>query len=601
MVRSSEVLRSFRARTQERAHGSLRARVAVVYLAALVPAVAMAVLQPVWSRVDEMQHSDVLAHYAHGNVPVEGVSMLEPEIVAVDSATGAYRWYLPGTGPTPGETDPQKFVRPPATASPDAKKLWTERHLWGFSYEAMQPPLYYLLAEPAWIVGGWLGGTMGAIYAARLFSALVAAALAPLVYLLALTIRPGAERLALVAAGIAALLPGYVLNTTQITNDGLAAVLGAGLILVAVKGARDGWSTPLAAGCGALLGAAVMTKLTAIGLVPLVGLAFLWPSAQPLPRRLIAGLGAAVLAAVVVTPWLLFNLHTYGHPVPDDATRALLGSMFPAPPRTPGYLHTSARNAIYEFVVGEPYGLLPQTKGVIRIAEVWMFLVAVGLLLRSRRLRLELLLLFGAAGDFAWVLMTPYLSGVGGLMTGRYLYPAAAATLVLFAIGTAALPRLVARPLLAVGAAAALLPMTLLVSGQFGLPQQPHAVPAASAGTPIHAQGEAGGLQVVADRIALADAGKTVWIHITVHDRAPTPADLSPVPDAVTSAGSQLHGDYSRSFAFPERVKPGETESGWLRFTRGDDTALTQLSLTYKNVTTDGYTTVQTISVVVVP
>src|SRR5579859_666157 len=142
----------------------LRARVVFIYLVALVPAMAMAAIQPVWSRVDEPQHADVLAQYAHGVIPIEGVTKLRPEIVAVDQATGVYRWYPAGTGPAPTETDPQAFVPPPPSASAAAKQAWMGRHLWGFSYEAMQPPLYYLLAEPSgcWALGSatrWAGST----------------------------------------------------------------------------------------------------------------------------------------------------------------------------------------------------------------------------------------------------------------------------------------------------------------------------------------------------------------------------------------------------------------------------------------------------------
>ena len=363
MVRSTEFL------NLSRVLAGVRARVVLVYLAALVPALAMAALQPVWSRVDEAQHADILAQYAHGVVPIEGVTRLQPEIVAVDESTGIYRWYPAGSGPTPAENDPQAFVPPPQSASADAKRAWMGRHLWGYSYEAMQPPLYYLLAEPDWLLGARFGGTLGAIYAARLFSALIAACLAPLVYLLALTIRPGAERMALLAAGIAALLPGYLLNATQITNDGLAAVLGAGVALVAVKGARDGWSRSLAAACGVLLGAAAMTKLTAVGLVPLVAVAFLWPGRQPLRSRVAFGAVAAALAAAVVAPWLLFNLHVYGEPVPSHATRALLGSVFSPAAATASYLRASGRNAIDEFVAGEPFAVVPLTRLLVWFAE----------------------------------------------------------------------------------------------------------------------------------------------------------------------------------------------------------------------------------------
>lgn len=572
-----------------------------MYVAALVPALAMAALQPVWSRVDESQHADILAQYATGNIPVEGLTMLRPEIVAVDNATGVYRWYPPGAGPRPAESNPQAFAPPPEDASAAARKAWTARHLWGFSYEAMQPPLYYLLAEPAWFVGGRLAGTIGAIYAARLFSAAVAALLAPMVYLLALTIRPGAQRPALLAAGLAALLPGYVLNATQITNDGLAAVLGAALVLIAVKGARDGWSRSLAAGCGVLLGAAVLTKLTAVGLVPLVVAAFIWPGGQPFRRRLVAGAVAAAVAAVAVAPWVLFNLHVYGQPVPAQAARDLLGSVFTAPSPKPGYLLTSAKNAVAEFVAGEPSGVFPLTAQLLSIAAAWALLATSGLLLVRRPLRLELLLVVGAIGDFLWVLATPFLSGIGGSMPGRYLYPAAAAALVLIAAGTDALPRLVARPLAATGAAAGLLVLALLAGGQSGLLVQRDPLPTADAGMPIHEQGQAGGLQVVADRVDVANGGRTVWVHLTMSDRAPDPAEFRPIPDARTPGGARLYCDYGGSSAFPERLQPGESESGWLRLSRGDSAPLDQFRLLYRDVTTDGYSTVETLSIVVDP
>lgn len=576
-------------------------RVLLVYLAALVPALAMAVLQPVWSRVDESQHADVLAQYAAGNAPVEGVTTLRPEIVAVDNATGVYRWYPPGAGPRPAETNPQAFTPPPSDASPQARKAWTARHLWGFSYEAMQPPLYYLLAEPAWMMGGRFGGTFGAIYAARLFSALVAAALAPLVYLLALAIRPGGARVALVAAALAAYLPGYVLNATQITNDGLAAVLGAAVALVAVKGARDGWSTSLAAGCGVLLGAAASTKLTAVGLVPLVAAAFLWPGGQPLRRRLVAGAVAAAVAAIVVAPWVLFNLHVYGQPVPARAARDLLGSVFAAPSPKPGYLVASAKNAVSEFVAGEPFGVVPFTAQLLSLSAAWGVLVALGLVLIRRRLRLELLLLLGLGGDFLWVLGTPFLSGIGGAMPGRYLYPAAAAALVLIAVGTEALPRLVGRPLVAVGAGAAVLVLGLMAGGQSGLGVQRDRLPTANAGEPVHEHGQAGGLEVVADRVVVADHGRTVWVHLTMVDQAHDPAEFRPIPDVRTPGGGRLYTDYAGSSAFPETLQPGQSESGWLRLSRGVTGPLSQLQLTYRDVTTDGYSTVETLSVVVDP
>lgn len=578
----------------------IRARVVLVYLFALLPAIAMAALQPVWSRVDETQHADILAQYEHGVVPVEGTTMLQPAIVAVDEMTGVFRWYPPGAGPPPGELNPDAFVPPQQGATANAKKAWMERHLWGYSYEAMQPPLYYLLAEPDWLIGDQFGGTIGAIYAARLFSALIAACLAPLVYLLALTIRPGAERMALIAAGLAALLPGYVLNATQITNDGLAAVLGAGLTLIAIKGARDGWTRKLAVACGVVLGAAAMTKLTAVGLVPLVAAAFLWPGVQPLRARLVSGAIAGAIALAAVTPWLLFNFHMYHQPVPSHATRAVLGAAFPPPSHTLSYLRGSARNALDEFVAGEPFAINPFTRVLIWLTEAFALVVAAGLFISRKRLRLEWLLLLGGAADVVWVLGTPYLSGIGGLMPGRYLYPIAAAGLVIVAVGIDALPSLISRLVAAGGAAGALLAIVLLVGSHFGQTPQLRAVPRPTTGTSVQVRGDVAGLDVFADRVLVANSGHSIWVHVTVTDRSQNPADFPPMP-AATANGTWLNGDYSDSTAFPERLQPGESASGWLLFTRAGKSHVTQIVLMYTPISTDGYATIQTLTLVVAP
>lgn len=579
----------------------VRTRVVLIYVAALVPALLMATFQTVWSRVDEPQHADVLAQYSHGVWPVLGVTRLQPEIVAVDQATGIYRWYPAGSGPAPSETDPQTFVRPPDSASASAKQAWMGRHLWGFSYEAMQPPLYYLLAEPDWLVGTSLGGTMGAIYAARIFSALIAALLAPLTYLLALAIRPGAQGVAFFAAGIASLLPGYVLNATQITNDGLAAVLGAALTLVVVTGVRSGWTRSLAVGCGVLLGAAALTKLTAVGLGPLVAAAFLWPGLQPLRRRLLMGTLAAAVAAAVLSPWFLLNLNLYGEPLPSHAARGLLGTAFGPPSLKLSYIAGSARYAIDGFVAGEPVGVVPFTRQLHWLEAACVALAAIGLWISRRRLRIEYVLMLGVAGDFLVVMVMPFLSGIGGPMPGRYLYPAAAAAFVLVAAGIAALPQLLSRTVAVTGAAGAAAVLMLLASGVLSPVSQHQPVVPPNAATVVHATGTAKGLEVVADQVAITDGGRTVWVHVTVTDNAQSPADFPPIPEARTPAGKHLNVDYTHSTEFPERLAPGASQNGWLRFTRNDTSPLPQFRLYYRNVTTDGYATIETLSLVVAP
>src|SRR5207248_11705656 len=150
-------------------------------------------------------------------------------------------------------------------------------------------------------------------------------------------------------------------------------------------------------------------------------------------------------------------------------------------------------------------------------AEGFILLAAIGLWISRKRLRLEWLLLVGATADFLWVLGTPYLSGVGGLMPGRYLYPAAAAAMVLVAAGIEALPLLVARAATATGGAGALLALVLLVSGPFGLVAHHEAFPQAGAGMPVHAHGATAGLDVAVDRLATGNGGGAAWVHGPLH------------------------------------------------------------------------------------
>lgn len=151
---------------------------------------------------------------------------------------------------------------------------------------------------------------------------------------------------------------------------------------------------------------------------------------------------------------------------------------------------------------------------------------------------------------------SPYVSGIGGPMPGRYLYPAAAAALVLMAAGLDALAPLIVRVTAGTGGAGALLALTLLVSSQFGLAVHHQAMPSPGSGTAVHAQGDASGLQVVADRVVVADGDRTVWVHVTMTDRAQHPADFPPIPVALTASGDRLWGVYSA--LFPERLQAGE-------------------------------------------
>lgn len=188
-------------------------------------------------------------------------------------------------------------------------------------YEDHQPPLYYLLAVPVF----WLGH--GALLPLRLFSVLLGAI--GLVALLALVREVAPERpgLAWLAGGLAAFLPQHVAMLAGVNNDALTEALlftwlwlllrylNAGLPPAVADRAKPGGPSPLV--CGLLLGALLLTKLTAYGALALAALAIglRWRSERRSPgwavREAALLFGPALLLGAL---WWGRDLAVYGWP-----------------------------------------------------------------------------------------------------------------------------------------------------------------------------------------------------------------------------------------------------------------------------------------------
>jgi 4-amino-4-deoxy-L-arabinose transferase-like glycosyltransferase len=176
---------------------------------------------------------------------------------------------------------------------------------------AGHPPLYPLLLSGVSALGGT--GTL----AHRLVGLPLGAATIALVGLLGR--RAGGERAGLVAAGLCAIYP------IMIATDGalMSETLYGPLIALALLGAwrmLDRPSALVAAGTGAVLGLAALTRSEALLLVPLLA----WPAAvrggSGWPWRAATATAACV---VVIAPWTIRNLDAFGRFVPisdNDAT-----------------------------------------------------------------------------------------------------------------------------------------------------------------------------------------------------------------------------------------------------------------------------------------
>ena len=169
-----------------------RNRVVAAYVLALIPALATAMLQPVWSLVDESDHYDLVAQYAHGMYPSPASRpTIRVETLLVTVNSGTYGYVAAGTVPRPliGST----FETEPRGLDRAQHNLWVTRHFWQFSKEAGQAPLFYIVAVPIFALGDWISGPMGALHLMRLFNVLLTALLAPIALVLSLRLWPGAH------------------------------------------------------------------------------------------------------------------------------------------------------------------------------------------------------------------------------------------------------------------------------------------------------------------------------------------------------------------------------------------------------------------------
>ncbi|MGI8914672.1 MAG: glycosyltransferase family 39 protein [Chloroflexota bacterium] len=370
--------------------------------------------------------------------------------------------------------------------------------------EANQPPLYYILVAPlavgldlgdaarirlnphmGWehdpsgilatahlLDEGWpYHGVFLAAHRIRLFSTLLGALTILLTYAIAgESMRD--QRLALLAAAMLALLPGFLFASATIDNDALANLLGAVLLLLVVAAPRLGYAraTLLFGGTSAL---AMLTKLD---LLPLVALGALWLLTQVPPRR---RLPAAIRLAVPLLPALAYWLWRL-----RSGERNLVGARVTWPPPLPGSAGALDWSLPLHFIVDMWVSLL----GVFGRQNVfmpgWLYalygLVVVGALASALApTRRETSTAGHRSQRLLWVWFTvAFLAILGrfvllsgprtGYDSSRFLYPALPAFVTLAAFGLRRIgeywPRMVAlAPIPFVGAIGSALALPWLV------------------------------------------------------------------------------------------------------------------------------------------
>src|SRR5260370_21517544 len=98
----------------------------------------MAVGQPVWSRVDEAAHFDVIAQYAAGIYPRDAQTTIRPETLDVMRRTGVYGFVVDNTYVQP-DAGLQAMPERPTRAE---HALCVPRHGSPHAHAAFPPPRY---------------------------------------------------------------------------------------------------------------------------------------------------------------------------------------------------------------------------------------------------------------------------------------------------------------------------------------------------------------------------------------------------------------------------------------------------------------------------
>jgi 4-amino-4-deoxy-L-arabinose transferase-like glycosyltransferase len=290
-----------------------------------------------------------------------------------------------------------------------------------YSYEAEQPPLYYLI-EDAWIRVLWPDDRLvpdlklnpsfssdenfsfdnNAVpsvflhdypferdvpgHVMRLLSSLLGLVTLLFVWLAARVAWPESEGAALAAVGFVAFLPGFTFTSATVTNDALATTFGAIVVFGCVYQLKRGLTISSTLLLGSAVGFGMLSKRSLLVMLPLLVLVPLLVSGETRRRRVAAIVGSTAIAWLIGAWPLVFNVFTYGDPFATAATLAVKAELTSPLVGRPGYwLSPGYHIALYNSLWGA-FGIrsidLPNL--LYALYYVLLLMAIVGLALRRK-------------------------------------------------------------------------------------------------------------------------------------------------------------------------------------------------------------------------
>ena len=185
----------------------------------------------------------------------------------------------------------------------------------GPQYAANHPPLYYVLLTPAyWWSDGWTPEEQQYLF--RVMAIPFGLATVVLAYLLARTLFPTDQFLAITVPAFVAFQPQVSYEAAIVNNDIVGVAFYSLILLLLVIGLRDRFPTRNCLLIGFTLGLALLSKGTALTALPLIGLALAVSLPRPwlMPRLWLRKVVQISVPALLLTaPWYVFLYRTYGN------------------------------------------------------------------------------------------------------------------------------------------------------------------------------------------------------------------------------------------------------------------------------------------------
>ena len=189
------------------------------------------------------------------------------------------------------------------------------------------------------------------IRVARLLTVLISAVTVWFCYLAGREAGAGSRESGLLTAGLVGFMPGFSFRGMSVSNDALVTCFCAAAVWLLVRIVRQGFSWKDGVWATVAIGAAYLTKISAICMAPPLFIVVLG-SPAPWTTRLRRTIVLTVALFAIVAPWSIRNIVYYGDPFLATPMRTFIAGLLHPTPITSPYFRDEFPRVMFESFVG---------------------------------------------------------------------------------------------------------------------------------------------------------------------------------------------------------------------------------------------------------